>query len=315
MRRRLFLCLTPGLLALGLAVGCATGDSTTSGPATVVAPQTKSEPPVQLPNRDGSLKFLVFGDFGTASKQQYEVGAQMAKLRERFPFELVLLAGDNLYGADRPQDFVAKFETPYKPLLDAKVKFYAALGNHDDRNQRFYKLFNMDEKLYYSFKAPKQDVRFFALESTYPEPEQIMWAEEELKKSGEDWKIMFFHHPLYSSGGRHGSDLRLRESLEPMFVQHNVSVVFAGHDHFYERVKPQKGIAHFVVGSAGQLRRGDLEGGSPITARGFDTDYAFLAAEIIDDQMYFNAISRTGEIVDSGIILRRQPLQGAADSR
>jgi hypothetical protein len=312
MRRRLFLFLTPGLLALGLAAGCATGDSTTSGPATVVAPQSKSEPPVQLPNRDGSLKFLAFGDFGTASKQQYELGAQMAKLHQRFPFELVLLAGDNLYGADRPQDFVAKFETPYKPLLDANVKFYASLGNHDDRNQRFYKLFNMDEKLYYSFKAPKQDVRFFALESTYPEPEQIRWAEEELTKSGEDWKIMFFHHPLYSSGGRHGSDLRLRESLEPIFVQNNVSVVFAGHDHFYERVKPQKGIAHFVIGSAGQLRRGDLENGSAITAKGFDTDYAFLAAEIIDDQMFFNAISRTGEIVDSGIILRRQPLDTAA---
>jgi len=312
MQRRLFLLFTPGLLALGLAAGCATGDSTTSGPATVVAPQATSDPPVELPNRDGSLKFLVFGDFGTASKQQYELAGQMAKLHQRFPFELVLLAGDNLYGSDRPQDFVAKFETPYKPLLDANVKFYASLGNHDDRNQRFYKLFNMDEKLYYSFKAPKQNVRFFALESTYPEPEQIQWAEAELKKSGEDWKIMYFHHPLYSSGGRHGSDLRLREALEPMFIQHNVSVVFAGHDHFYERVKPQKGIAHFVIGSAGQLRRGDLVNGSPITAKGFDTDYAFLAAEIIDDQLYFNAISRTGEIVDSGIILRRQPLEGAA---
>ena len=167
----------------------------------------------------------------------------------------MLLAGDNIYGSERPQDFVKKFEIPYKPLLDAKVKFYASLGNHDDRNQRFYKPFNMEGKLYYSFKAPKQDVRFFALESTYPEPEQIKWVEEELKKSGEDWKIMFFHHPLYSSGGRHGSDLRLRETLEPLFVQYNVSVVFAGHDHFYERIKPQKGIAHFVVGSAGSSDR------------------------------------------------------------
>jgi hypothetical protein len=302
------------VLAFGLVSGCAAGDSAPSGPATVQAPQPR-EAPVDLPNRDGSLKFIVFGDFGTASRQQYELGAQMEKLRQRFPFELALLAGDNLYGSDRPQDYVAKFETPYKPLLDANVKFYAALGNHDDRNQRYYKLFNMNEKLYYSFKAPKQDVRFFALESTYPEPEQIRWVEEELKNSGEEWKIMFFHHPLYSSGGRHGSDLRLREALEPLFIQNNVSVVFAGHDHFYERVKPQKGIAHFVVGSGGQLRAGDLEDRSPITARGFDTDYAFLAAEIIDDQLYFNAISRAGEIIDSGIISRRQPIEVATGDR
>jgi 3',5'-cyclic AMP phosphodiesterase CpdA len=91
------------------------------------------------------------------------------------------------------------------------------------------------------------------LESTYLAPEQIEWVEKELKGSGEDWKIMFFHHPLYSSGGRHGSDVALREALEPLFTQYNVSVVFTGHDHFYERIKPQKGIAHFVVGSAGKL--------------------------------------------------------------
>ena len=306
------LCFTSGLLALGLVASCATSNPTTSGPALVVAPQSKAEPPVQLPNKDGSLKFAVFGDFGTGSTEQYQLAVQMDTLRQRFPFEVVLLAGDNLYGGERPQDFANKFETPYKPLLDAKVKFYASLGNHDDRNQRYYKQFNMENRLYYSFKAPKQDVRFFALETTYPEPEQITWVEEELKKSGEDWKIMFFHHPLYSSGGRHGSDVRLREVLEPLFVQYNVSVVFAGHDHFSERVKPQKGIAHFVIGSAGKLAPGDLDNGSPITAKGFDSDNAFLVAEVIDDQLYFNAISRTGAVVDSGIILRRQPLDVAA---
>ena len=59
------------------------------------------------------------------------------------------MVGDNIYGSERPQDFVKKFEPPYKPLLDAGVKFYASLGNHDAREQRFYKLFNMDGKLYY----------------------------------------------------------------------------------------------------------------------------------------------------------------------
>ena len=61
------------------------------------------------------------------------------------------------------------------------MKFYASLGNHDSREQRYYKLFNMDGKLYYTFKAPKQDVRFFALESTYLDPEQMEWLEKELK--------------------------------------------------------------------------------------------------------------------------------------
>jgi predicted phosphodiesterase len=268
------------------------------------APATAAVTP--LPNRDGSLKFAILGDFGTGDRVQYQLADQMAKVHEKFKYELVILVGDNLYGSERPQDFQKKFEIPYKPLLDAGVKFYASLGNHDAREQRFYKLFNMDGKLYYSFKAPKQDVRFFALDSTYPIPEQIQWVAGELKSSKEAWKIPFFHHPLYSSGERHGSDLRLRETLEPLFLSEGVSVVLTGHDHFYERVKPQNGIVYFVVGSGGQLRAGNIDKTTGITAKGFDTDLAFVAAEIFENQMTFNTISRSGAVVDSGVISRRE---------
>jgi 3',5'-cyclic AMP phosphodiesterase CpdA len=311
MRHRTLIALL--LVSATLSSGCGIINRLKgmAGPTAVYAPDPKSEPPVKMPNAEGSLKFAMFGDFGTATRWQFETGDQMAKTHKEFPFELVLLAGDNLYGASRPQEYENRFEQPYKALLDAGVKFYAALGNHDDRNQRFYEPFNMAGKQYYSFKAPKQDVRFFALESTYPEPEQIQWFENELKGSGEDWKIVYMHHPLYSSGGRHGSDHALREVLEPLLLKYNVSVVLTGHDHFYERIKPQKGIVHFVVGSAGKLAPGDIDRNSPLTARGFDTDYAFLIAEILGDQMTFNAITRTGGVMDSGIIVRRQI---AADS-
>ena len=62
------------------------------------------------------------------------------------------MLGDNIYGGKSPADFKRKFEDPYRPLLDAGVKFYASLGNHDDTNERLYKPFNMDGKRYYSFK-------------------------------------------------------------------------------------------------------------------------------------------------------------------
>ncbi len=258
-----------------------------------------------LPNKEDSLKFAVLGDFGTGSRQQYELATQMKRVHDAFPFELVTLVGDNLYGSDRPQDFKRKFEIPYKPLMDAGVKFYASLGNHDAREQRYYKLFNMDGKLYYTFKT-KQSVRFFALESTYLDPEQIAWLEKELKASNEDWKIPYFHHPPYSSGDRHGSDERLRQVLEPLFLKYNVSVVFTGHDHFYERTKPQKGIVYFVVGAGGQLRKGNIDRRSGLTEAGNDSDQSFLAAEINGDTMSFNAVSRRGLVIDSGVITRRK---------
>jgi hypothetical protein len=92
-----------------------------------------------------------------------------------------------------------------------------------------------------------------------------------------------------------------------MFLKFGVAVVFTGHDHFYERTLPQNGIVHWVVGSGGQLRRGNIDRRSGLTASGFDTDQAFLGVEIDGDELFFNAISRTGQVVDSGVIMRRQP--------
>ena len=261
---------------------------------------------VSLPNKPNSLHFAVIGDNGTGDQRQYDVGEQMTKWYDRFQFPFVVMMGDNIYGSDRPQDFVKKFESPYKPLLDKGVKFYASLGNHDSREQRYYKLYNMEGKLYYSFKAPKEDVRFFALESTYMDQDELKWTEEELKKSGEKWKIVFFHHPLYSSAGTHGSQLKLRAVLEPLFIQYNVSLVLNGHDHTYERIKPQNGIQYFVEGSSGQLRKGDLRKGSPLTAFGNDTICTFMLMEIDGDVLTFNTIDQRGSVIDSGTVPRRK---------
>ena len=276
-----------------------------TGAAVVHAIQSPAESPVPLPNKDGSFKFCVLGDFGVGDQKQFQLADQMATLHGRFKYDVVVTVGDNILGSERPQDFQKKFEVPYKPLLDAGVKFYASLGNHDSREQRFYKLFNMGGELYYSF-SPKSNIRFFALDSMYPKPEQISWLEKELAASNQDWKIVYFHQPLYSSGDQHGPDVQLRKVIEPLFLKYSVSVVLSGHDHFYERVKPQKGIAYFVVGSGGRLRVGNIDRKSGITAKGFDTDQVFMAAEIIGDEIYFNAVSRAGQTVDSGVLTRRK---------
>jgi 3',5'-cyclic AMP phosphodiesterase CpdA len=300
--RRYFIAIAVVLSGIPIGPGFTATASQAQTPAQ--QPNTIGAPSGVLPNKPGSLKFAAFGDFGDESPEQMATAAQIAKTHETFPFEIVVTAGDNLYGSERPQDFATKFEIPYKPLLDAGVKFYATLGNHDAREQRFYKLFNMDGKLHYSFKAPRQDVRFFMLESSYMDPEQVKWIENELKTSTETWKIAVFHHPLYSSGATHGSSLSLRATLEPLFVKYGVSVVLTGHDHIYERILPQKGITHFVIGSAGELRKGDLTR-TDMTDVGYDADNVFLVAEIIDKTMYFNAITRTGKVVDAGTVTAR----------
>jgi hypothetical protein len=255
----------------------------------------------QLPGAPGSVKFAVLGDNGTGAPAQYEVGRQMAAARERFPFEFVIMLGDNMYGRQRPQDYVDKFERPYAPLLQAGVPFFAALGNHDHPDQRFYKGFNMGGERYYTFARP--NVRFVIVDTNLLDTQQIAWIDGQLSEAREEWKIVYFHHPLYSDA-MHGSNVELRVLLEPLLVKYSVPVTFAGHEHVYERTTPQKGVVHFVAGSGGQLRKGDITP-SAMTAASFDEDQTFMLVEIVGDDLFFQAIARSGRVVDSGVIHRR----------
>jgi Calcineurin-like phosphoesterase len=265
-----------------------------------------------LPATPDAVKFAVIGDSGTGDSAQYQVADMMTRRHATFAFDLVLMLGDNIYGSQGPQDFVKKFSQPYKALLDAGVKFYASLGNHDSPNNRLYPLFNMGGERYYSYAT--KNVRFFALDSDQLDSKQLAWLEDALKSSHDDWKICFFHHPLYSDGGTHGSSVDLRVILEPLFLTYGVNVVFSGHDHIYERLTPQKGIYYFVEGAGGQLRKGDTKRSS-MTAQAFDQDQSFLLAGIDGDQLSFQAISRTGLTVDSGTIHRQARPGSSAPAR
>jgi hypothetical protein len=259
---------------------------------------------LKLPNKPDSFHFAVIGDSGTGGRAEYEVGAKIAEFRKVFKFDIVVMMGDNIYGGQKPNDFKKKFEDPYKDLLDGGVKFYASLGNHDDPTQKSYKLFNMGGERYYSFK-PHKGIQFFALDSNYMDRAQIEWLEKELANSNADWKIVFCHHPLYSSGAKHGSDVELRKVVEPLFRKEHVALALAGHDHFYERIKPQNGIEYFVIGGSAKLREGNVRTKSELTAASFDRDNSFVLMEIDGDELYFQAISRTGKTIDSGSFRRR----------
>lgn len=257
---------------------------------------------ITLPNKNDSLHFAVFGDMGTGGEPQRQIGDLMWRVRGIFPYDFVLMTGDNIYGSESPKDMEKKFEQPYQQLLKAGVKFYASLGNHDRSNQRFYKDFNMGGKEYYSFK--KGNVRFFALNSNYMDATQLKWFEDELKNGGSEWKVCFFHHPPYSSGKQHGSDTELRKVIEPLFIKYRVTVAFTGHEHFYERIKPQQGIYYFITGAGGQLRPGNVKS-TNLTEKAFDQDQHFMLIEVINDQMHFQVISRVGKTIDAGIITRQ----------
>jgi hypothetical protein len=284
------------------------------GPAIGAAPPAVVKPPAEslrLPRKPGSVRFAAIGDSGRGDQPQYEVSAQMQAFRRVFPYDFVVMLGDNIYDSWTPDDYRQKFERPYKPLLEAGVTFHAAIGNHDDEAQPNYPLFNMGGQRYYTFKpkslvAPLSgtDVRFFMIDTERLDRAQLAWIDREMGASSADWKIPIFHRPIYTSGRYSFAARGLRRALEPLLLKHGVKAVFSGHEHFYERTKPQQGITYFISGGAGSLRPNDIRPGELADA-GFDQDYHFMLLEISGDELYYQAISRTGATVDTGVVRRK----------
>ena len=263
---------------------------------------------------DSKTRFAIVGDFGTGESDEFAVAAQMLEAHRKSALDLVLAAGDNIYPNGSSRYFAKHFEEPFEGLLKEHVKFYAVLGNHDveegRKDQLNYQLFNMGGDNYYTFGRGNGLIDFFMLDSTDFNAGQATWIENSLRASRAIWKIAAMHHPMYSSGKKHGSEVKLRAVLEPLFTRYHVQVVFAGHDHVYERTKPQQGIQYFVTGAGGKMRRGDINMKSPLRAVSYDQDNSFMLVEVDETEMSFKSISEKGEVVDSGLI--KQKALGAA---
>jgi calcineurin-like phosphoesterase family protein len=264
-------------------------------------------PVFPLPDLADSLTFAAIGDSGSGDDAQREIASLMFRyFTEARRFSFVLMLGDNLYD----DDYTGEFALPYKDLLDAKVPFYAALGNHDRDNEQHYKPFNMNDVDRYQFDAG--NARFVALNSNRPgDPAQAAWLDHAFADAGSKWRIAFFHHPLYSSG-EHASQSRdsIRPALEPALVRNHVNVAFVGHEHLYERISPQHGIRYFVSGGGGRKLY-------HVKTSDFDetafSEHHFMVVEISGDVLYYEAVSHTGHVLDCGYFWRPEAEQKAID--
>lgn len=291
MRQRIFACFT---ILFFLCV------CLSSNPAQEVAP---------------SLTFAVIGDSGDGSKEQLAIAKQLVAARKKTPFDFVLMLGDNIYGGGKPKYFKPRFEDPYKELLEAEVKFYAALGNHDAASADFhikYPHFNMGGKRYYNYEkgTAKEEhlIEFFVLDTNDEDgiqPDQLTWLETALKTSKAKWKVAYMHHSLFSSGRMHPPYLGMRKQLHPLFAKYKVNLVLAGHVHAYERIKPQDGVQYITEGCSGKIMRNTLDKKSSLTAFGQDQQQSFLLAHVTEDDLKIEAIGLDGKQFDT-VTLKRQ---------
>ena len=273
--------------------------------------------------------FVAIGDTGCGCSGQEKTARKLQQWHGSNPFSTVLMLGDNIYGSSfgtrggNKQLFGERFDEPYGQLTQSGVKFYATLGNHDMETRagsdmiQDKKRFNiLGSKGYYDFYSEekvdgKPLVHFISLNSPSlikrdkADQEQISWLSKTLASNGGIWKVVYFHHPLYApSGEGHEPELELRRDLEDIFVAAGVQVVLAGHNHYYARMKTQRGITHFISGGGGRSLKEPIV--NQYTVRAAEL-YHFIYFEVSADKMNFTVVPAEGKFSDSGMIPAAAP--------
>jgi tartrate-resistant acid phosphatase type 5 len=208
-----------------------------------------------------TTRFVVIGDYGLSGPNEANVAALVARLKPDF----VITTGDNNYPLGEAETidenigrYFHAFIAPYRGKFGAGAKenrFFPSLGNHDwyaSGAQPYLDYFSLpNNERYYQFV--RGDVELFALDSDYAEPDgntadskQAQWLHAQLSASSAAWKLVFFHHPPYSSSAVHGSSVGMRWP----FAEWGASIVYAGHDHTYERLSVD-GFPYIVNGVGG----------------------------------------------------------------
>ncbi len=306
--RRRFLGLT-GLAALGAAIaGIFSGKSIfsqarTASDANRVNPTLTPAP--SAAEGQPLLRFVATADTGSGDKNQFAAGAAIARYHEKNPFQFAILGGDNIYNSGEISRIEETFEQPYAEVLKRGVKFRACIGNHDIRTENAdpqvkYPGFNMDGRYYSYTEGPAQ---FFVLDTNVNAAwkAQMVWLEESLAKSTASWKIVYGHHPIYSSG-HYGTDPEFVKRFTPLFKKYKVDLYINGHEHHYERSNPIEGTTYLVTGHGGASLR-------PVKAKPPNSAFAvsrfgFSTVELWADRMVIQGIGTDGTVFDRGMMMK-----------
>jgi hypothetical protein len=261
------------LFIAGLAAGCGAR-----------VPANFSPPPPRLAAAEAAIAdhtgndeivVLVFGDAGTGSDDQHEIGRRMAEVCGATGCDLALMLGDNFYwrGVDPPRGgrwdsaFAEKFEEPYAGL--GRLDMWAVAGNHDwykgrasiDTQIAYTQRSERWRMLAYDYAVPGLPawLHIYGLDTviidTGGDIGQIARAEAALCGTS-GWKLVFGHHPIYTSGGHadsNGAVPSMEERLLPLVEDCGIDLLLSGHDHHQEHLAAD-GFHQIIQGTGGKVR-------------------------------------------------------------
>ena len=272
----------------------------TSTPIPTVTPEPSITPEIRV-------RFAVIGDYGSGSKGEEDV----ANLVKSLAPDIIITTGENNYpdGSAETIDnhigqYYSEYIAPYQGEYGegAKInRFFPTLGNHDWNTENaapYLEYFTLPgNERYYDFTWGP--VHFFALDSDSREPDgvgksstQAQWLKDRLAVSSNPWKIVYMHHPPYSSG-RHGAI----DWMQWPFQEWGATTVISGHDHTYERLVINA-FPYFINGLGGMSRYSFPNPNLDSQIR-YNDNYGAMLVEATQSQITFQFINLTGDVIDT----------------
>jgi len=258
--------------------------------------------------QSASVRFAVIGDYGWAGQPE----ADVAKLVKSWNPAFIITTGDNNYESGSAStidrnigQYYHSFIFPYVGKYGAGAsdnRFFPTLGNHDwytsgAKPYLDYFVLPGNERYYDFTWGP---IQFFAIDSDTQEPDgtssssiQATWLAGFLSASNAIWKLVYMHHPPYSSG-QVGSTSRMQWPYRAW----GATAVLAGHDHVYERIV-KNGFPYFVNGLGGEERfpfRSTPVSGSQ---KRYNGDYGAMLVDASYTSITFKFINRNGSVIDT----------------
>ena len=253
-----------------------------------------------------SVRFVVYGD----TRDGHAMHRKLISLMMRQNPSFVLETGDLVHSGTKKKlwDIYDEITEPVR----SKVPLFPVRGNHDVGGKEFGKHVEIaltkggvraDNSLYYSFD--RGGSHFIALavegvEAYAAGSKQYQWLISDLeaaKRNKVKGIFVLFHVPPYSIGA-HGSDLKVRKVLCPVFQKYGVRAVFNGHDHCYYRTR-RDGVTYIVSGGGGApLYTTDPRKGA-ISGDKWESVNHILVCDLDDTQLRGTALRSDGSVLDT----------------
>lgn len=251
-------------------------------------------------------RMVAYGDNRTHPETHKKIVDQVLKLNP----SMIIHSGDLVSRGDVYEQWKEQYFDPMRGLSE-NIAVFPSLGNHERNHQNYYDYMSLPDEngeSFYSFDYG--NAHFIALNSNSdeepygPDSKQTQWLIKDLEANKDaEWKIVFFHHPLFRCHPTRGIEEQ-RWVWQEVFEKHGIDLVVNGHDHYYQRTyavgnyqgEPSRGVYHVISGGGGAPNYPIVP---KVHAANRRSVHHFTVMDFMGDRIVGRAIDAEGNIFDA----------------